>query len=82
MKYEVVRLKACADGREAGDRRQWTNFHNQRRPQQAMDNQRPTVMRRGGLNDIDGRTELWVCRFAQTTQTRCPIPTVEAEKRR
>jgi hypothetical protein len=51
MKYEEVRLKACADGREAGiGIGQWTNSYNHRRPHQAMGNQRPTVMRRGGLN--------------------------------
>ena len=55
-------------------------FYNHRRPQQAMNNQRPTVMLHGGLNEIDWRPELRVGRFAQATQTHCAIPTVKAGK--
>src|SRR5664280_1399790 len=68
IKYEEVHLKAYADGREARDGiGSWMNFYNHRRPHQAMNNQFPMPARTGSR-----RRRLWICRFAWTTQTRCP----------
>ena len=73
IKYEEVHLKAYADGREARDGiGSWMTFYNLRRPHQAMNNQIPMAAWRAGMDKIEGRRRLWICRFAWTTQTRCP----------
>ena len=50
IKYEEVHLKAYADGREArAGIGQWIDFYNNRRPHQAMSNQRPMNVWREGM---------------------------------
>ena len=50
IKYEEVHLKAYADGREArAGIGQWIDFYNNRRPHQAMNNQRPMNVWRAGM---------------------------------
>ena len=73
IKYEEVHLKAYADGREArAGIGTWMNFYNHRRPHQAMNNQMPMAVWRASMDKIEAAEELWICRFAWTTQTRCP----------
>ena len=73
IKYEEVHLKAYADGCEARSGiGSWMTFYNFRRPHQAMNNQMPMAVWRAGMDKIEGRRGLWICRFAWTTQTRCP----------
>jgi len=73
IKYEEVHLKAYADGREArAGIGSWMTFYNFRRPHQAMNNQTPMAVWRDGWTKSRRRRELWICRFAWTTQTRCP----------
>src|ERR1700738_2649013 len=74
IKYEEVHLKAYADGREArAGIGSWMTFYNFRRPHQAMNTTRCRWWR-GAPAWIKSRRrkELWICRFAWTTQTRCP----------
>jgi putative transposase len=72
IKYEEVHLKAYADGREArAGIGSWMTFYNFRRPHQAMNNQMPMVLWRAGMDSSERRGDLWICRFAWTTQTRC-----------
>jgi hypothetical protein len=47
-------------------------FYNFQRPHQAMNCQMPMVARRAGMDKIEARKVQWICRFAWTTQTRCP----------
>jgi putative transposase len=50
IKYEEVHLKAYADGREArAGIGRWIDFYNDRRPHQAMSNQRPMAVWRDGM---------------------------------
>ena len=50
IKYEEIRLKAYADGREArAGMGSWMEFYNHRRPHQAMDNQTPMAVWRDGM---------------------------------
>ena len=73
IKYEEVHLKAYADGREArAGIGFWMTFYNFRRPHQAMNNQMPMAVWRAGMDKIEAAETLWICRFAWTTQTRCP----------
>ena len=73
IKYEEVHLKAYADGREArAGIGWWMTFYNLRRPHQAMGNQMPMAVWRAGMTRSRRRRGLWICRFAWTTQTRCP----------
>ncbi len=73
IKYEEVHLKAYADGCEARSGiSSWMTFYNFRRPHQAMNNQMPMAVWRGGMDKIEAGRRLWICRFAWTTQTRCP----------
>ena len=73
IKYEEVHLKAYADGCEARSGiSSWMNFYNFRRPHQAMNNQMPMAVWRAGMDKSRRRRGLWICRFAWTTQTRCP----------
>jgi putative transposase len=68
-----VHLKAYADGRDArAGIGSWMTFYNFRRPHQAMNNQMPMAVWRDGMNKLKSRRrpELWICRFAWTTQTR------------
>src|SRR5450432_2563752 len=70
IKYEEVHLKAYADGREARDGiGSWMNFYSYRRPHQAMNNQFPMAAWRPAWT---GSRRRRLCRFAWTTQTRCP----------
>ena len=73
IKYEEVHLKAYADGREARAAIGcWMKFYNEDRPHQAMDNQRPMAVWRPAWKRSRRRQGPWICRFAWTTQTRCP----------
>ena len=66
IKYEEVHLKAYADGREAqAGIGSWMTFYNFRRPHQAMNNQMPMAVWRGGMDKIEAAA---ICRFARTTQ--------------
>ena len=73
IKYEEIHLKIYANGRQArvGIGSSMT-FYNEERPHQAMDNQMPMAMWRAGVEKIEAQQELWICRFAWTTQTCCP----------
>ena len=52
IKYEEVHLKAYADGREArAGIGRWIDFYNNRRPHQAMNNQRPMNVWREGMDN-------------------------------
>ena len=83
IKYEEVHLKAYADGREArAGIGSWMTFYNYRRPHQAMDNQTPMAVWRAGMDKSRRRQQLWICRFAWTTQTRCPHTHSRAEAAR
>ena len=43
------------------------------RTRQRMNNQTPMAVWRAGMDKIEAaRRGLWLCRFAWTTQTRCP----------
>src|SRR5271163_937453 len=54
IKYEEVHLKAYADGREArAGIGSWMTFYNFRRPHQAMNNQMPMAVWRGGMDKIE-----------------------------
>src|SRR5277367_2841641 len=54
IKYEEVHLKAYADGREArAGIGSWMAFYNFRRPHQAMNNQMPMAVWRGGMDKIE-----------------------------
>ena len=54
IKYEEVHLKAYADGREArAGICSWMTFYNFRRPHQAMNNQMPMAVWRGGMDKIE-----------------------------
>src|SRR5260370_564000 len=54
IKYEEVRLKAYADGREArAGIGSWMTFYNFRRPHQAMNNQMPMAVWRAGMDKIE-----------------------------
>jgi putative transposase len=58
IKYEEVHLKAYADGREArAGIGHWVDFYNNRRPHQAMDNQRPMAVWRAASITPGGRAE-------------------------
>ena len=74
VKYEEVHLKAYADGCEARSGiSSWMTFYNFGRPHQAMNNQMPMAVWRAGMDTKSRRRRrLWICRFAWTTQTRCP----------
>ena len=74
IKYEEVHLKAYADGCEArAGISSWVTFYNFRRPHRGDEqpNADGGVARRHGQNR-GGDAGLWICRFAWTTQTRCP----------
>src|SRR5271168_3970207 len=80
IKYEEAHLKAYADGREArAGIGFWMTFYNFRRPHQAMNNQTPMAVWRAGMIESRRRRALWICRFAWTTQTRCPHTHSRAE---
>ena len=74
IKYEEVHLKAYADGREArAGIGSWMTFYNFRRP--APGDQQPDAAWRYGApawTKSRRRPGLWICRFAWTTQMRCP----------
>jgi transposase-like protein len=54
IKYEEVHLKAYADSREArAGIGSWMTFYNFRRPHQAMNNQMPMAVWRGGMDKIE-----------------------------
>ena len=54
IKYEEVHLKAYADGRQArAGIGSWMTFYNFRRPHQAMNNQMPMAVWRGGMDKIE-----------------------------
>ena len=54
IKYEEVHLKAYADGCEARSGiSSWMTFYNFRRPHQAMNNQTPMAVWRGGVDKIE-----------------------------
>ena len=83
IKYEEVHLKAYADAREArAGISSWMNFYNFRRPHQAMNNQMPMAVWRAGMDKIERRLGLWICRFAWTTQMRCPHTHSRSSKKR
>src|SRR6202451_3739643 len=80
IKYEEVHLKAYADGREArAGIGFWMTFYNFRRPHQAMSNQMPMAVWRAGVDRIEAVARPVICRFAWTTQTRCPHTHSRAE---
>ena len=58
IKYEEVHLKAYADGREArAGIGRWIDFYNNRRPHQAMNNQRPMNVWREGMDNRERPAE-------------------------
>ena len=84
IKYEEVHLNAYADGCEARSGiNSWMNFYNFRRPRPAMNNQMPMAVWRAGMDKIEAASGgLWICRFAWTTQTRCPHTHSRSSKKR
>ena len=84
IKYEEVHLKAYADGREArAGIGSWMTFYNFRRPHQAMNNQMPMAVWRGGHGQNRGGGE--GCGYAASLGQRkrvAHIPTAETEAAR
>src|SRR5260221_13855526 len=67
LKYEEVHLKAYTGGHEArAGIGEWMIFYNTRRFHQALGYKTPMAVWSAG------KTRLWTCRYAWTTQERCP----------